>query len=80
MNAELHSAVERLQSTMQADGTDVELLAIEDGTARLRLVFDPDACEECVVPKQVMETVALRLLGGADESIKRVEIDDPRAG
>lgn len=61
-----------VREILQADGSDVELVGMEGGVARLRLIVEDAACAECVLPRAMLEDVATKLLGVT------VRIDDPR--
>lgn len=63
-----------VRELLQLDGGDVELVAEEAGTVRLRLLLESAECAECVLPKPMLEDVASKLLGVT------VVLDDPRAG
>jgi hypothetical protein len=69
-----------VREMLQADGVDAELVASDDttGTARLRLVIDDAECAACVMPRPILETLALRLLKPANPTVQAVQIDDPR--
>lgn len=61
-----------VRDILQADGGDVELLSMDEGTVNLRLVIEGAECAECVLPRPMLEEVAAKLLGVP------VRIDDPR--
>lgn len=61
-----------VRELLQLDGGDVELVAEEAGSVRLRLLLESAACAECVLPKPMLEDVASKLLGVS------VVLDDPR--
>jgi hypothetical protein len=42
------------------DGISFKLLSVADGAADVALVFAPDACEECVVPDPILESILLK--------------------
>ena len=63
-----------VRELLQLDGGDVELVAEEAGTVRLRLLLESAECAECVLPKPMLEDVATKLLGVT------VVLDDPREG
>lgn len=69
-----------VREMLQADGIDAELVGSDDttGTARLRLVIDDAECAECVLPRPILETLALKLLKSANPTVTAVQIDDPR--
>ena len=61
-----------VRDLLQADGGDIELVAMDGATAHLRLIVEGSECAECVLPKPMLEDVAAKLLGVP------VRIDDPR--
>ncbi len=70
---------EELRLALQADGADLALDGVHEGTARVRLVLTPAACLECIMPRDALERmllVSLRGEGRAD--VQRVELLDPR--
>jgi hypothetical protein len=67
-----------VREILQADGGDIELVAHEHGTARLRLVLAGAACAECVLPRPMLEDVALKLLQPGTPGLVAVVVDDPR--
>ena len=40
-----------VREVLQSDGGDIELVGVEGGTARLRLVLETASCAECVLPR-----------------------------
>ena len=72
------AALEPVRAILQADGGDVELVGVDADTARLRLVVEGASCAECVLPRPLLETVALDLMGPLAPGLARVAIDDPR--
>ena len=59
----------------------VRIFALEDvryGVAQVRLIVGPDTCLECIVPKQILESVLLIALQKEDTSISCVAVVDPR--
>lgn len=42
------------------DGLSFKLLNVEDGAAAVALVVAPEACEECIVPDAVLESILLK--------------------
>lgn len=50
------SSLAPLKTGLNADGYDLELMAIDD-KIRLRVVALENACEECLVPKDVMTRI-----------------------
>jgi hypothetical protein len=67
-----------LREILQADGGDVQFVGVEGTTAHLRLVLADANCAECVLPRPMLEDVALGLLQPAAPELTGVRIDDPR--
>lgn len=42
------------------DGISFKLLKVHDGAADVALVVDPTACEECIVPDEILESILLK--------------------
>jgi Fe-S cluster biogenesis protein NfuA len=73
-------AVDELARVLRADGGDLELVAADPKTARirLRLVLDAVSCEECILaPDMLFDTVQQGLAGRVAGEFELV-IDDPR--
>jgi Fe-S cluster biogenesis protein NfuA len=70
--------LETIREVLRADSADVELLSYEDGTAHLRLILG-HGCDECVMPRSVLEPMLLRHLQHSRPDIRRVILEDPRA-
>ena len=75
---DIDRAVQQVRNIVAADGGDVEVTGVEAGTARLRLVLDTAECRECVMPRAVLEQVALDLMRPELPDLTAVQIDDPR--
>ena len=67
-----------VREILQLDGGDIQLIALDDGTAHLRLLLETAECADCVLPKPMLEDVALKLLAPATPGLTAVVIDDPR--
>ena len=74
----LTDELEPLAESLRADGADLRLEGVVDGTVQIRLVLGPDACEECILPKEHLETVLMAALHKADPTVLAVRIEDPR--
>jgi len=42
------------------DGVSFKLLTVSDGVTNVQLVVAPDACEECIVPDSILESILLK--------------------
>ena len=56
----VESAVEITRTMLQGDGYDVVLDGYAEGELRLTVVAGPDACADCLVPKDMLA----RVIGG----------------
>lgn len=74
----VEAALGTVRSVLQADGADVELVAVEGDAAHLRLVLVDANCAECVLPRGLLQDVALQMLRADLPALAAVEIDDPR--
>ena len=52
----------------------------ESALIELRLVLPDAACEECVMPRPLLEDLAAHLFQAQDPSVEGVRIHDPREG
>lgn len=66
-----------LKEALKGDGADLELDRIEDGVASVRLILGPEACLECIMPKDTIEQILLTSLSKS-EPVTHVRLDDPR--
>jgi len=73
-------ALDEVRSLVQADGGDMELVSLDDsaGTVSLRLILEGASCEECVMPRDFLEQIALDVLRKSVPAVAAVSIDDPR--
>lgn len=72
------SALDEYRQMLQVDGADLELMGVTDGVVELKLLFGPETCEECVLSKDMLETILLDGLQKQDRSIAQVVVEDPR--
>lgn len=54
--------LERLRQTLQADDYRLDV-DVQDAGAAVTIVAGPDACEECLVPKPLMQSMLAPVLG-----------------
>jgi len=54
---DIQVVVETVRSMLQGDGYDVELTDYEPGELKLNVVAGPEACEDCLVPKNVLSNI-----------------------
>ena len=67
-----------LREGFQADGADLELISLEAGVARVRLLITEETCMECIVPGPILEQVIGASLRQALPDLLRIEVEDPR--
>lgn len=77
-HASASAGLEPVRAVLQSDGGDIELVGIEGDTARLRLVLEAAGCADCVLPRPMLETIALQMMGPLVPGLNAVVIDDPR--
>lgn len=68
-----------MAEVLAADGYRLEVSQADGAPVRLQVVAGPDACEECLVPKEVFESIALDHLARAGLH-SAVEIRYPSEG
>jgi hypothetical protein len=71
-------ALEELRGLVQADGADMTVSAIEGSTVNLQLIVEGASCVECVMPREILEQVALDIFRRNGAGADAVVIDDPR--
>lgn len=76
--AKAAEALSSLQSGLRADGADLVLEDVRNSIAHVRLVVGPETCQECIVPKEMLEPMVLTALQEGDSTITSVAFDDPR--
>lgn len=71
-------ALDEVRALVQADGGDMQLVGLAADTVQLRLVLEGASCEECVMPRDFLEQIALDVLKRAVPAVGAVSIDVPR--
>jgi hypothetical protein len=61
----------QLKQTLQADDYRLDV-DVEGDAATVAIVAGPDACEECLVPKPLMQSMLAPVLGVQPESIRLI--------
>ena len=72
------AALAGLREGFQADGADLELVSLEGGVARVRLLVTDETCLECIVPGPILQQVISASLRQALPGLSTVEVEDPR--
>jgi Fe-S cluster biogenesis protein NfuA len=78
--ATINPALDEVRALVQADGGDMVLTAFDPaaGSVSLQLVLEGASCEECVMPREFLEQIALDMLRQRVPGVSAVAIDDPR--
>lgn len=76
--ATVDTALEPVRAILRADGADIELVEVTGDHAHLRLLLVDAGCAECVLPRALLEGVALQLMQPAAPDLAGVTIADPR--
>ena len=79
MIAAIDAAMEFARSLLQGDGYDVELESYVAGELKLAIVAGPEACAECLVPKDVLSGIIASTLP-AELAGTRVSLTYPLSG
>lgn len=74
----VEQALQGLREGFQADGADLELVSIEEGHVRVRLVGTDATCWDCIVPPHMLRQVVDACVRRAWPPLEDVEVEDPR--
>ena len=75
----VQAALAHVQALVEADSSRFHLDGVSaDGTVRLTLEITDEACAECVMPRELLEQTATRVLQTTVPAVRRVAITDPR--
>lgn len=64
--------LDNLRQTLASDGYELNAEVGNDGGAQVAVVAGPDACEDCLVPKDLMRTMLEPALGVPADRIQLV--------
>lgn len=68
-----------VRELLEPDGANIALLGIDGGTIRLRLLLESVECtDNCVIPRAMLETLALQMMQPLVPGLTAVNIEDPR--
>jgi Fe-S cluster biogenesis protein NfuA len=76
--AAVEAAIDDLRRSLQADGGDLLFQSIDNGVVRCRLILSPNACLECILPKDVLEQVITYSVQERDPSVVGAQLEHPR--
>lgn len=72
---QLEKALDKFRPGFQADGMELTLGELTPaGTAQVKVVMGPNACEECLMPQEMLSNLLLAGMRSAIGEITRVEI------
>jgi Fe-S cluster biogenesis protein NfuA len=76
----LDTVLEPFRPGFDADGFDISVDAVQgDGTAVVRIHHRPDACEECLIPDDMLSGMLTTALRRAAPDVTGVVIEHERA-
>jgi hypothetical protein len=76
--AVLEEGIKKLSEGFQLDGADLQLTDWNNGRLEVTLIFGPDVCQECIVPKDVIKMMVQNTLSLQVSDLQDVVIIDPR--
>ncbi len=76
------AVLHEVRQLVSSDGADFEVLPnFDEGPViELRLILPDASCEECVMPRSLLEELAAHLFQAKDPSVESVRVHDPREG
>ena len=68
-----------VRELLRPDGADIELVSANGDTIMLRLLLESAECTDtCVLPRNLLETLALQMMQPNVPGLVAVSIEDPR--
>jgi Fe-S cluster biogenesis protein NfuA len=78
MPERIEEVIAPLRDALRYDGADLEFKGEEDGIAYFRLEVSGASCEDCVVPREMLESMILTSLQSELGHLAGVVVEDPR--
>ena len=75
MNAELEQVLEPFRPGFDADGFDVSIQDVADGIVAVRIVHRANACEECLIPDDMLGPMLTTAFRRAAPAVTGVRIE-----
>ncbi|MDO8673715.1 MAG: hypothetical protein Q7O66_20075 [Dehalococcoidia bacterium] len=75
--ATLEEQLADVRGVLEADGFELKIDGLEDGLLRLTVTPGEEACEDCLMPKDIMIMMVTDALQSRSE-VSRVEVCYPR--
>lgn len=80
MEQQLDSVLEQFRPGFDADGFDVAVGSVSPaGVVVVRVTHRPDACEECLIPDDMLSSMLASAMQRAVPGVSRVEIQHAHA-
>ncbi|NLC10654.1 MAG: hypothetical protein GX767_00185 [Firmicutes bacterium] len=73
----LEKALKSIRETLSYDGYDLVFEEKEGGILDIRIVAGPDACAECLLPKEVLREIIAKELTEKGVPFKSIELTLP---
>lgn len=70
MHDKVQAVIDKIRPSLQADGGDVELVSVEDGTVKVRL---QGACKGCPMSQMTLKNGIEKILKQEIPEVERVE-------
>jgi len=70
MHDKVQAVIDKIRPSLQADGGDVELVSVEDGTVKVRL---QGACKGCPMSQMTLKSGIEKILKKEIPEVERVE-------
>lgn len=80
MRETLDGVLEQFRPGFDADGFDVSVESVENGRVVVQVRHRPDACEECLIPDDMLAPMLATAMRRVVPSVSEVEIRHQRAG
>ena len=73
-DAELKTSLDGLIAGLSADGYVLDVRSSGDGRVEITIDATAEACADCLVPKDVMRSIAATMMNGAGASVAEDDI------
>lgn len=74
----VRAGIDEACQLIRADGGDMRLLSVSEGTVQLELLLQDASCADCVMPRAILERIVLDIVRRNAPEVLRVRIMDPR--
>jgi len=74
----LDGVLDKFRPGFDADGFDVSVQRVDAGVAVVQIVHRPNACEECLVPDELMRTMLTNAFHEVSPGVSGVRIEHVR--